>query len=479
MVKLNSSLTDVKSEKIASGILYSTLRIFFSIIIPFLMIPMYAKAFGVELLGVFNLSLSVVNSALVLGTFGLTIYSIKESGINNYSDSKLGGKAIDVIKIRLLFTFLFLMALCGGGYLFGDFDSTITLSILLLSFSVFGEILSNDWLFIYFKQQKTLFVRGVILKVLLLLAMYFLIDDSNDYFTFLILYSSANFILCFVFLYKSVDLRSVDWFCVPDFSIIYKALPILGLTLASSFYGKFDSVILGYVLSKFDYGIYSAAYKLIQVALVIITSWAVVLLPYVGQGGNSFAKYLKFTYITSLLVSLFIFHNAEIIIANLYGEDFMLSVILMKYMSLIIPIISVYNYMIYQNSNKILLKKNVFWFLLFVGFNIFFIFIFRHSMNPMVFVYLTIFFNIFILLSVVYYTKINVFCKSTVQLSLSTFAVCFLYYTFFCFLNGSDVYLLIIAQVTFLVPVFFILLVILKVVDKKWIKVLFWRLRAR
>ncbi|TOR03400.1 hypothetical protein CGG83_25030, partial [Vibrio parahaemolyticus] len=74
--------TDVESEKVTSGILFSTLRIFFSVIIPFLMIPMYAKAFGVELLGVFNLSLSIVNSALVLGTFGLTIYAIKESGSN-------------------------------------------------------------------------------------------------------------------------------------------------------------------------------------------------------------------------------------------------------------------------------------------------------------------------------------------------------------------------------------------------------------
>ncbi|TOR03040.1 hypothetical protein CGG83_25245, partial [Vibrio parahaemolyticus] len=83
-----------------------------------------------------------------------------------------------VIKIRLFFTFLFLIVLGGGGYLFGGFDNTLILSILLLSFSVFGEIISNDWLFVYFKQQKILFFRGVVLKILLLLAMYFLIDDS-------------------------------------------------------------------------------------------------------------------------------------------------------------------------------------------------------------------------------------------------------------------------------------------------------------
>lgn len=479
MVKLNSSLTDVESEKVTSGILFSTLRIFFSVIIPFLMIPMYAKAFGVELLGVFNLSLSIVNSALVLGTFGLTIYAIKESGSNKYSNRKLAGKAIDVIKIRLFFTFLFLIVLGGGGYLFGGFDNTLILSILLLSFSVFGEIISNDWLFVYFKQQKILFFRGVVLKILLLLAMYFLIDDSDDYFTFLILYSSANFILCFIFLYKSVDLLSVNWLCLPDFSLIYKALPILGLTLASSFYGKFDSVILGYILSNFDYGIYSAAYKLIQVALVIITSWAVVLLPYVAQANNSFAKYLKFTYIISLLVSLFIFHNAELIIISLYGDDFIPSVNLMKYMSLIIPIVSVYNYMIYQNSNKLLLRKNVFWFLLFVGFNVLFIFMFRHSISPIVFVYLTILFNFLILLSVVYYTKINEFCKIIVQLLLTTVVVCFLYYVLLFFLIGSNLYLLITGQMIFLVAVLIVLLFILKVVDKKWIIVLFWRLQDR
>ncbi|KCV73868.1 hypothetical protein Y011_21160, partial [Vibrio parahaemolyticus VP49] len=188
-----------------------------------------------------------------------------------------------------------------------------------------------------------------------------------------------------------------------------------------------------YILSNFDYGIYSAAYKLIQVALVIITSWAVVLLPYVAQANNSFAKYLKFTYIISLLVSLFIFHNAELIIISLYGDDFIPSVNLMKYMSLIIPIVSVYNYMIYQNSNKLLLRKNVFWFLLFVGFNVLFIFMFRHSISPIVFVYLTILFNFLILLSVVYYTKINEFCKIIVQLLLTTVVVCFLYYVLLFF----------------------------------------------
>ncbi len=359
MTKLANELKNVSGDSILGGLTYSFLRIISSILIPIILLPLYAKAFGVELLGVFNLSLTVVNSSLVLGSFGLTVYSLKKCSNEKLSDSEIANLAIDTTKIRVVATQLCIFILCLLGFFTDKFNSDEFISIFILSFTVIGEAISNDWLYIYFKKQKTLFYRGLALKIFTLIGVLLFVHGEDDYLIFLIFYSASNLLICWYFFVNAIEFKTIKWAFFPKISLIRHSKSIFVMTLASSFYGKFDLVLLGYVLSPYDFGLFSAAYRLVQVALVVVTSWAIVLIPYIGVSNKNFNKFFELTFISSFLIFVFIWINAEVIIAFLYGNDFSNSSSYLRTLSFLLPIISCYNYVLYQNKDSLKLKNNI------------------------------------------------------------------------------------------------------------------------
>lgn len=194
----------------------------------------------------------------------------------------------------------------------------------------------------------------------------------------------ADFVHNFLMVAFSKKLVKVDFKL--DYSmvgnILHEALPIAVASVFIMIYFKVDILMLSYFKSDVDVGFYSAAYRLTEALLFIPSIYMTSMFPLMSKHfGKSldlfchiYIKSFRYLFASGLLIAVIISFIAEPIILNLYGKEYISSIIVLQILIwataiMFINILQSFTY-ISSGNQKIIAKITAFGALLNVGLNL-------------------------------------------------------------------------------------------------------------
>ena len=290
-------------------------------IFPLITFPYVSRVLGASGTGKVSFAISVVSYFTMVAALGIPTYGIRTTAKVRDDQEKLNRTTQEILSIHL-----FMMLLVSIVYILAilfvpRFQSDRTL-FLVVGVSILLDPLGVNWLYQGLEQYGYIAKRSIFLKFVGVILMFMFIHSPDDYVFYgvtSILASAGSNVLNFINLRKYVSLKSVG-----NYDIKQHLKPILILfaqVVAVNIYTNLDNVMLGFIKTDVDVGLYAAAVKVKTILTSLVTSLGAVLLPrlsyYIMEGRKEefqtlIRKAYNFVIVIALPLMLFTFFMQEI-----------------------------------------------------------------------------------------------------------------------------------------------------------------------
>lgn len=328
--------------KVIQNFLYNIIYQLLVLVIPLLSIPYISRVLGPELVGEYAYSFATTQYFILLGMLGIGIYGSRTIAQYRENQQLLPRKFMEIYIVQATFTLLatllyFLFFVLGN-------DNPIYLAQFLF---VVANIFDVSWFFMGLEDFKKIVVRNLIVKFSGLICIFLFVKDTNDLIIYAYILSISNLLgHLSIWPYLKDYIQRVDI----QFKTLKKhflgASSLLLPQIAASVYTVLDRTMLGAVSGNYDLGIYDQAQNILRLAMSIIPSLSVVMMPRIAnlivkKDFEQVKKYLEssflFTNLLSFSMAFGLMAIAPKFVPWFYGDSF-LDVIDVFYFSAIMVI---------------------------------------------------------------------------------------------------------------------------------------------
>lgn len=348
----------MSSASIKKNTVYNIIKTASTILFPVITFPYVSRVLQPENIGKINFGSSIVGYISLLATLGVTTYAIRECSKVKGNKEELGKISGEILSINLFTTVIAYIVLAMLLLLYGKLRD-YRLLIMIQSLSVIFTTLGADWLNTAMEDFKYITIRTVAFQIISIILMFIFVKDPDDYYNYAIitvLSSSGGNIMNMIYRRR---------YCKAKFTIncnFKKHLPpILGLfamLLAQQVFTMSDTVIIGLTLGDYQVGLYSTAVKIYNVLNQIMNSitWVVMAqlsIAYANEDISAIRKLLKYVlqYMSVLgipcAVAMFIL-NKEIVYAAA-GNSYIECAEALRLLSLTLAVSMISNYVLNIN----------------------------------------------------------------------------------------------------------------------------------
>jgi polysaccharide transporter, PST family len=338
---LNSILLSPSRKRLASNFLSLSLIQAANYFVPLLILPYIVRIIGPENFGVLNYSQSFVYYFTIIINYSFDLTATREVSINREDRLKVSYIYSSVFFSKLLLfciaTFVFFIAVLSVN----KFNQYLELYCMTYLINI-GFLFFPSW---YYQGTENLtktaffnFIAKVVFAALILI----FIREKADFYIYALSTSLAQIfvgVLAFVYpiRYLGVELVSISW---NDFKQLLKlGLPIFFSNIAVSLYTTTNLIILGFYTSEIDYGLFSAAFKvMLVIQSLVILPMGITLFPHIARnfqesqklGIRTVFKYLKIVAFLTAILGAIVFLLADEIVVLLFGKQFVASGIYLR-----------------------------------------------------------------------------------------------------------------------------------------------------
>ncbi len=354
----------VKS-KVINNYIYNSLYQLLTIIIPIITIPYVSRIFGASGMGIYGYTFAVAQSFYIVGMFGISSYGIREIAYVRSDRKKTSKKFWDIWSLQVI------TSLCGLG-IYMIFIIYFNLLDYKIAFAfqipfLLNAIFDISWFFIAMEDFKKTVTRNIIVKIIGLILIFTLVKDYSDIYIYLLINSSIVFIgsLTLWFFIKEY----IGKFHIKNINIkhhINGAALMLIPQFSIQIYTSLDKALVGKLSTIEQVGFYDQSQRIARIALAIVTSLSVVLMPRIA---NMYArneikkveeyivKSVNFTLASSIFIMSVIMGISKNFVPWFFGSEFNVIILYMMLTSLIILFIAVggvfaNQYTLPTNKNK-------------------------------------------------------------------------------------------------------------------------------
>lgn len=269
----------VVNKNMGVNFVFSVLKSMMGVVFPLITFPYATRVLGPECLGKIDYAYANVSYFVLIASFGVASYAIREGSKLRDDRAKISRFASEMLCINavavLVAYALFLAFLCipkMSGY--RDLMLLFSVSICLTPIGV-------EWIYNIYEEYRYITVRAFLFQLLAVVVLYTCVKDRNDYMIYagtLILSSVGSNIVNILRLKRFVDFK-------PAFNkdILKHVKPMAYLfvmIIASSIYLIMDRSMLGYITGDDrEVGLYTTAIKVMTVLTSILASVRTVVIP--------------------------------------------------------------------------------------------------------------------------------------------------------------------------------------------------------
>lgn len=248
-------------------------------IFPLITFPYVSRVLQVEGVGAVSLVSSNVNYFAMLAMLGIPTYGIRACAKVREDKEKLSKTVQEILVINLIMTTISLLALAITVITVDRFYQYKELYFILSTSLVFN-MLGVDWLYRALEQYSYITIRSIVFKFLSILLLLLFVKTKADYIIYgaiTVFASVGSNVMNMINLRHLISLKPMN-----GLEVIPHLKPILTfflLTVSTTIYLNVDTTLLGFIQGEEAVGYYSAAVKVKQILVSLVTSLGAVLLP--------------------------------------------------------------------------------------------------------------------------------------------------------------------------------------------------------
>ncbi len=322
-------------NSIRNNVLSVSFSQFASLLFNIITFGIAARALGIEDFGYFNFLLAGIGVLSKIIDLGVNPIVFRESA----KDKEFDRYILPVLTYKLILILVIILSLNAFFQIY-QFEYR---KILIINFLVINIFLSNKYttfrelLIVPYKVNLKMIVPATIVfidNILLLILTMFLgyFEDKLLTFSFFYLVSNLPGTIIIVLLLKNYVKLKLN-FNFEKFKYIFiKSLPIWGYVILTILLMQSDIILLKYLKSETEVGIYSAALRLSMPLIIIPSAVTMSIFPIIIQrrekgisNSEIVETVLKVLAILAILFFLFIYINSDLIITIIFGDNYLLA----------------------------------------------------------------------------------------------------------------------------------------------------------
>lgn len=257
--------------------IYNLLYQFITITLPIITVPYVSRVLGPNGVGIYSYTLSYAQYFVLFGMMGINLYGNRQIAYNKHNKEKVSKEFWNIYKLQF---FTGTLAFVVYIIIFVIINNQNRLLYLVQSIIIFTTIFDISWFFIGFEEMQSIVIRNTIVKLFGAISIFILIRKPSDVIKYAFILAISNFFG-----------QIIMWINIKDKICKYRTnikealkhfRPVLVLfisQLAIQIYTLLDKTMLGFMTGVYEVGLYENSQKTIKIALTLITSLGVVMLP--------------------------------------------------------------------------------------------------------------------------------------------------------------------------------------------------------
>lgn len=352
-------------NKVVINYIYNSMYQILTIIIPIITIPYVSRIFGAKGMGIYGYTFSVAQFFYIVGMFGISSYGIREIAYVRNDRKTTTKKFWDIWSLQVVTSLcgLVIYMVCIIYFNLLDYRIAFLFQIPFLLNAIFDI----SWFFIAMEDFKKTVTRNIIVKIIGLILIFTFVKKPSDIYIYILINSSIVF-LGSLTLWLFIK-EYIGKFHIKNVNIkqhINGAALILIPQFSIQTYTSLDKILIGKLSTIEQVGFYDQSQRIARIALAIVTSLSVVLMPRIA---NMFArnevkkveeyivKSVNFTLVSSVFIMSVIIGISKNFVPWFFGSEFNVIILYMMLTSLIILFIAVggvfaNQYTLPTNKNK-------------------------------------------------------------------------------------------------------------------------------
>ncbi len=362
----NYLINQIKSnQQIFKNLTWLTLLQFANFLIPLLLIPYIVRIVGVELFGKVTYAQNIITYFIVFVNFGFEYSATQEIAIHKSNLERVRAIFFSVLRFKTLLLIVSFFVLLVLAFTFDEVveDRLLYFYAYLI---LIGHVLFPNWFLQGIEKMSQITIFIFIVKLLGALLIVLFVRQANDYRLFLLFLSLSFIFVGGVSLGYVIRSFNIHYTSKKDLFVIEKGLPIFLNNFFALVYSVVGFTILGILVSDYEKGVYSGAYKIISAGLMVVTvPITMALFPTISRKFNEsfelgfifYKKAFIWSSVFGLLVSVSIFFLSKYIVLILLGREFQESIIVLRVLSAIPFLVIVASMLTVQGMYALQLQK--------------------------------------------------------------------------------------------------------------------------
>lgn len=320
-----------KNKSIKINFIMNCILTLSSIIFPLISFPYVSRILSPAGIGKVSFATSVITYFSMFAQMGIPTYGIRACSQVRDDKRKLNTTVRELLTINLILCVCVYVIFFAMLLIVPRFREDKTL-LIIVSLSIGFNAIGVEWVYRALEEYTYISIRSIVFKFLALVLMLLLIKNSNDYLKYgalTIFAATGSNIFNFINLRKHVNLNDCERINLQKH--IKPISVFFGMSVAATIYSNMDTVMLGFMKTDNDVGLYNAAVKIKSVLVSVVTSLGAVLLPrasYYYERGQIkefleiTRKGLNFVFIAAGSLTIFFMLFAKESILVLSGAEF-------------------------------------------------------------------------------------------------------------------------------------------------------------
>lgn len=320
-----------------------------------------------------------VQSALAYFSFiaslGISAYGIRECAKVRDDKEKLSVLVQEILIINFASTLVAYIVLIASIILVPKFRDNSSL-FLIMSCGIILETLGIEWLYRSLEQYTYITIRSIAFKCVSALLIITLVKKESDYLIYgalTIFATSASYILNFIYSRKYISYKRFKSIKYNPLRHIKPIFILFFATIVISVYTHFDTMMIGFMKTDVDVGLYNATVKMKTIVTSLSTAITAVLIPrlsiyYNEKQYDRFNEYIcksfRITLIIMFPISAWVMLNSRDVLLFVCGSEYVdayrtLCVIMLC--TIVLSITNLFgNQILIPSGNEKRLSKSVF-----------------------------------------------------------------------------------------------------------------------
>lgn len=268
-------------KKENKNFLYNVVYQVFIFIIPLLTTPYISRILGVDNIGIYSYTYSIVYYFMLVALLGINNYGARN--IAKVSDNKeeLSKTFFSIYYLQLFLTIIMSVIYFIVFNCFMDNYKNIFFIQYIYLLSVAFDI---NWFFFGLEKFKITISRNIIIKVLSMILIFVFVKDKNQLPIYTLIMSLSTLVsqmFLWIYIFKYINFTKVS---IKDIMKNFKPCLILFIpVIAYSIYNVMDKTMIGSISNTTELGNYESAEKITNIPISFITALGTVMIPHMSK----------------------------------------------------------------------------------------------------------------------------------------------------------------------------------------------------